>query len=162
MTNSAARLPRHDRLAPVGMLDCRRDCLSLADQPVRYNGLQRLTDAVESPGASYRYAYDLAGNRTNVWTNGALTSHQDYNAANQVAGYTYDNAGNLTNDGTTTYAYDALSRMTARGSTTYSYNGMAYWSMMARPAKHKTWMRPLRRFFKQRRAVRRPITSYRI
>ncbi len=34
-----------------------------------------------------------------------------------------DNAGNLTNDGTSTYTYDALSRMTQRGSTSYTYNG---------------------------------------
>jgi YD repeat-containing protein len=31
-----------------------------------YDGLQRLTDAVETPGTSYHYAYDLAGNRTDV------------------------------------------------------------------------------------------------
>ncbi len=48
-----------------------------------------------------------------------------YNFANQItnSGYSYDNAGNLINDGTVAYTYDALSRMTARGSTTYSYNG---------------------------------------
>jgi hypothetical protein len=69
------------------------------------------------------YAYDLAGNRTDVWQNGALVEHRDYNAANQVNGWTYDNAGNLLNDGTTTYRYDALGRMTARGTTSYTYNG---------------------------------------
>jgi len=62
-----------------------------------------LTDAVESPGASYRYAYDLASNRIDVWTNGTLTSQQDCNAANQVVGWSYDNEGNLLCDGTTTY-----------------------------------------------------------
>ena len=38
-------------------------------------------------------------------------------------GFTYDAAGNLTNDGTASYAYDALGRMTGRDSTTYAYNG---------------------------------------
>jgi hypothetical protein len=63
-----------------------------------YDGLLRLTGAAESPGTSYTYAYDLAGNRTD----GGRT----YNAANQVNGFTYDNAGNLTGDSTATYAYD--------------------------------------------------------
>jgi YD repeat-containing protein len=88
-----------------------------------YDGLQRLVGANESPGSSYAYAYDLAGNRTDVWTNGGLTTHQEYNAANQVAGFTYAAAGNLTDDGTATYGYDALGRMTERDSTTYAYNG---------------------------------------
>jgi len=40
-----------------------------------------------------------------------------------VSGWSYDNAGNLTDDGTATYVYDALGRMTGQGSTTYAYNG---------------------------------------
>jgi RHS repeat-associated protein len=50
---------------------------------------------------------------------------RSYDAANQVsgAGFTYDAAGNLTNDGTTSYAYDALNRLKQRGSTTYASNG---------------------------------------
>jgi RHS repeat-associated protein len=88
-----------------------------------YDGLQRLTAAAESPGTSYAYGYDLAGNRTGVWLNGTRTLTQTFNAANQVDGFTYDAAGNLINDGATTYGYDALGRMTTRGSTTYSYNG---------------------------------------
>ena len=51
----------------------------------------------------------------------------NYNAANQItnAGYSYDLAGNLINDGTATTAatYDALNRTTARGTTTYTYTG---------------------------------------
>jgi len=60
-----------------------------------------------------------------VTVNGVQTQSFSYNAANQItnSGYSYDNAGNLAADGTTTYTYDALSRMTARGSTTYTYNG---------------------------------------
>lgn len=88
-----------------------------------YDGLQRLIGAVESPGTSYAYGYDLAGNRTGVWLNGTRTVTQTYNAADQVDGYSYDAAGNLANDGITTYGYDALGRMITRGSTTYRYNG---------------------------------------
>lgn len=64
----------------------------------------------------HTYTYDLAGNRTSVTVNGVQTQNFSYNFANQItnAGYSYDAAGNLTADGTTTYSYDALSRMTAR------------------------------------------------
>ncbi len=62
-------------------------------------------------------------NRTGVWLNGTRTVTQTFNAANQVDGFTYDAAGNLTNDGATTYGYDALNRMTIRSTTPYTYNG---------------------------------------
>ena len=92
-----------------------------------YDGLQRLIGAVESPGSSYAYQYDLAGNRTQVAANGATTQQHTYDAANQVQGWTYDPAGNLTGDGTSTNSYDALGRLTAGASgaqgSTYSYNG---------------------------------------
>lgn len=78
-----------------------------------YDGLQRLVGAVESPGSSYAYGYDRAGNRTSVTVNGTTTT-TSYNAANQVIGLSYNAAGNLLNDGTTTYGYDALNRLTAR------------------------------------------------
>ena len=87
-----------------------------------YDGLLRLTGAVESTGASYAYDYDLAGNRTSVTANGSTTTTA-YNAANQVAGWSYDAAGNLLNDGTSTSTYDALGRMTSRNGTSYRYNG---------------------------------------
>ena len=53
----------------------------------------------------YTYTYDLAGNRTSVQLNGGTPTVTTYNAANQItnAGYTYDFAGNLTNDGTAAY-----------------------------------------------------------
>ena len=92
-----------------------------------YDGLQRLTGAVESPGSSYAYQYDVAGNRTQVAVNGATTQQHSYDAANQVVGWTYDAAGNLTGDGISTYSYDALGRLTAgtsgAQSSSYSYNG---------------------------------------
>ncbi|HSH77080.1 MAG TPA: RHS repeat-associated core domain-containing protein [Herpetosiphonaceae bacterium] len=73
-----------------------------------------------------RYAYDMVGNRTDVWTNGTLVEHRDFNAADQVDGWTYDPAGNLLDDGTT-FTYDALNRMltTTNGSEqrANTYNG---------------------------------------
>ena len=49
-----------------------------------YDGLQRLTGAVESPGSSFAYAYDLAGNRTGVTVNGTAILTNTYDAADQV------------------------------------------------------------------------------
>jgi YD repeat-containing protein len=50
-----------------------------------------------------------------------------YNAANEVNGWSYDAAGNLTNDGTTSYAFDALGRLTGTTAGSqdrnYGYNG---------------------------------------
>jgi YD repeat-containing protein len=88
-----------------------------------YDGLLRLTSAVEDPGTTYAYAYDLAGNRTEVWENGVQTQSHQYNAANQVIGWSYDAAGNLLSDGTHTSSYDALSRQVSRDGTTYASNG---------------------------------------
>jgi len=92
-----------------------------------YDGLLRLIGAVESPGNTYAYGYDSAGNRTSVQVNGGTPTSFIYNAANEVAGWTYDNAGNLTGDGTATYSYDALNRtktVTAGSQTrTNTYNG---------------------------------------
>jgi len=50
-----------------------------------------------------------------VQLNGGTPATFSYNLANQItnSGYTYDAAGNLTADGTTTYSYDALRRMSS-------------------------------------------------
>jgi YD repeat-containing protein len=90
-----------------------------------YDGLTRLIGANERPGSVYTYTYDLAGNRTSAQLNGGTPATTTYNNANQItnAGFSYDTAGNLTNDGTAAYTYDALNRTTARGGTSYIYNG---------------------------------------
>ncbi|MFP4440609.1 MAG: hypothetical protein ACLFVO_25525 [Chloroflexaceae bacterium] len=89
----------------------------------RYDGLQRLTGAAETPGTTYAYTYDLAGNRTAVWENGALVANLSYTDANQVIGWSYDAAGNLLSDGTSTRSYDALNRLVAQAGTSYTSNG---------------------------------------
>jgi len=103
-----------------------------------YDGLQRLTGVTETLGDAYAYGYDLAGNRSSVTLNGAVTQY-GYDAASQVAAmtdtlgrttpYSYDAAGNLLADGTTQYSYDALNRLTAlatpslQQTAAYTYNG---------------------------------------
>ncbi len=91
-----------------------------------YDGLSRLQQANYNTGERvYNYAYDLAGNLTNM--NGATRT---YNAANQLTNdgthtLTYDPNGNLTNDGTNTYTWDRANRMlTAPNNTSYIYDGL--------------------------------------
>jgi RHS repeat-associated protein len=101
-----------------------------------YDGVQRLTDAVECPGSTYHYGYDLASNRTLETIDGVVQQQVSYDAANQVitattpqgtTSYAYDAAGNLLSDGANAYSYDALDRLTAlagAGATEgYGYNG---------------------------------------
>jgi YD repeat-containing protein len=58
-----------------------------------HDGLQRLTGATETPGTTYDYTDDLAGNRTDVRENGAPIANLSYNDANQVIGWSYDAPG---------------------------------------------------------------------
>lgn len=52
------------------------------------------------------------------------TANFGFDLGNHInnTGYTYDNAGNLTNDGAFSYVFDAENRMTQAGTATYSYN----------------------------------------
>lgn len=92
-----------------------------------YDGLRRLTGAADSTGTTSAYSYDLVGNRTDAWVNGAPVEHHDYDAANQVVGWQYDAAGNLLSDGTASYTYDALNRTLSisgnKEQRAYRYNG---------------------------------------
>lgn len=98
-----------------------------------YDEFNRLTSLTVSPQTpqNYTYVYDRYGNR---WQqnplNGGWSSQLGFNlATNQIntAGYAYDAAGNMTNDGFHTYTYDAEGHITAvdRGQTaTYVYNAL--------------------------------------
>ncbi len=57
--------------------------------------------AAESPGSNFAYSYDLAGNRTGVNVNSTPTASYSYDAVDRVVGWSYDAAGNLLRDGTT-------------------------------------------------------------
>lgn len=96
-----------------------------------YDDLYRLTNANYSTGELFAYTYDPAGNRKSQTTL-AGTNVYTYDAANrltQVDGqsYTWDNNGNLLNDGVRAYGYDAANRLTSliQGGTTtqFMYNG---------------------------------------
>jgi len=78
-----------------------------------YDDLYRLTDADYSTGEQFEYAYDGVGNRTTLTQTLGVTptvhSYQ-YDDANRLVSvdgqaYTWDDNGNLLNDGARTFAY---------------------------------------------------------
>ena len=99
-----------------------------------YDALRRLFDfdaLGSAPLSSQDFSYDPNGNRLS-FTEGAsyaYTVTPNTNRVTSVAGpvpktYTYDAAGNITNDGTTTYTYDDRGRLVTAGTATYTYNGL--------------------------------------
>jgi RHS repeat-associated protein len=101
-----------------------------------YDSLYRLTQA-SSTGAmttTFAYAYDPVGNRTTqtaTITSTQVTNYV-YDAANRLTSvngqaYTWDDNGNLVNDGGKAYTYDQANRLkSVNGSgvaVTYAYNG---------------------------------------
>lgn len=78
-------------------------------------------------GGSFAYGYDTNSNRTSGTVNGT-TQTLTFNAANQITttGYTYDGAGNLTNDpssGSSSIAYTPAdqTKTLVQGGVTYTY-----------------------------------------
>lgn len=83
----------------------------------RLSGLSDSTNGNGCPGLSW--SYDAWGNRTaqTITAGGCRAWSQAYNGSNQITGYTYDAAGNVTSDGSYTYYYDAEGRIIQVGGT---------------------------------------------
>ncbi len=85
-----------------------------------YNPIYELTTVTGAQ--SFNYAYDGVGNRTGAYTANNVNQYAT------VAGiaYSYDNNGNLTNDGTNTYTYDEDNRLktltNAGNNASYAYD----------------------------------------
>jgi RHS repeat-associated protein len=99
---------------------------SARTQTFGYDSLNRLSTAVETAWG-LGFAYDRYGNllQQNVTLGSAPAFSAAANLKNQLVGYGYDAAGNLTSDGMHTYQYDAESRLsTLNGgsSATYTYD----------------------------------------
>ncbi len=102
-----------------------------------YGPLYRVTGASYSGilANSYGYGYDAVGNctvQTQTITSTLVTSYT-YDIANRLTSvngqpYTWDDNGNLLNDGAQTYTYDQANRLktAVQGATTYTfgYNGV--------------------------------------
>ena len=82
------------------------------------DGLNRLTSrtVTSGPVQNYTYAYDRYGNRVSQTPlQGGYSFNPTINAANNqitTSGYTYDAAGNMTNDTVHSYTYDAEGNIT--------------------------------------------------
>ena len=97
-----------------------------------YDPLQRLTAADYSTGEAFHYTYDVVGNRLTQDTL-AGTNLYTYDIANRLTSvdgvpYTWDDKGNLLDDGIRTYTYDHANRLTSvvQGADTFQhkYNGL--------------------------------------
>ncbi len=103
-------------------------------QTYGYDPLGQLTSVTYPDGQVVNYAYDAAGNRTQVDDNGVVTPYltNNLNEYTTVGGatYTYDADGNMTsetqNGVTTTYSYDVENRLigmtTPTDTWTYAYD----------------------------------------
>jgi RHS repeat-associated protein len=85
-------------------------------QMYTYDEIYRLVFVDYNDTNSTSYVYDSLGNRVNVNENGSVTSYVR-NSLNQYttvsgASYSYDDNGNLTDDGTYKYYYDCENRLT--------------------------------------------------
>ena len=100
-----------------------------------YDPLKRLTQANYSTGDHYDYAYDAVGNRLTQNTlvgSVASTTTYVYDYANRLSSvngvnYTWDNNGNLLNDGINIYTYDSANRLKTVSNqssvNSFQYNG---------------------------------------
>jgi RHS repeat-associated protein len=95
-----------------------------------YDGFNRLGSrtVTSGTGPNYGWVYDRYGNRwqQNITggTGSGPTISVSFNSANNqisTSGYTYDAAGNMTDDGFNSYTYDGENNITQVGSSTASY-----------------------------------------
>jgi RHS repeat-associated protein len=97
-----------------------------------YDEFNRLTSRTVTSGTAqnFSWVYDRWGNRTAQNVTAGIGPSPQYGintATNQIVGFSYDAAGNMTNDGTHSYTYDAEGNIVTVdvGSTaTYVYNAL--------------------------------------
>lgn len=83
--------------------------------PYDHDGVNRLTKVAVSGGPAYtqNFPYDIYGNLSCAPAGPGCVAFTYNVANNHIAGYTYDAAGNVTNDGTNTYQWDAEAHLIA-------------------------------------------------
>ncbi len=84
-----------------------------------------------SPTRVHEFTYDVAGNRTSdlvavISEPEADVTTYTYDAANRIssAGFAYNDAGQMTADGTLSYSWDRAGRLLGAGDSSYAYNGL--------------------------------------
>jgi RHS repeat-associated protein len=93
-------------------------------QSYGYDSLNRLTTTVESGSSwSQTNGYDRYGNRW-IDLGGGSQSLYFNTSNNRITGWSYDNAGNLLNDGSHSYTYDGENKISkVDGASAYVYDG---------------------------------------
>jgi RHS repeat-associated protein len=103
-----------------------------------YDHVNRLTSGIATGSSTYNLTYGYSqdgsgryGNMScvlNGQTNGLCPQYTFSATNNRITGYSYDNAGNVTGDGTYGYTWDAEGRVTAitgsGASEAYTYNAL--------------------------------------
>jgi RHS repeat-associated protein len=96
-----------------------------------YDEFNRLSSRTINSVQDYTWVYDRYGNRWQQNAQSGLNTPLSFNSStNQITGYSYDAAGNLTNDGSYAYTYDAEGNIvavkTTGGATVaqYVYNAL--------------------------------------
>ena len=93
-----------------------------------YDSLNRVCSA-ESNGTHWgeTFTIDAWGNLTNEAGIAGKTNHEGLSTSagtnNQLSGFGYDAAGNMTSNGSASYVYDAENRLIATGGNSYIYDG---------------------------------------
>lgn len=128
-----------------------------------YDNLGRLVTSNQTSNgatAQRRFAYDRWGNRTGMWdvvsggtqiqsitlqqSGGAPTNQIASVTAGSTVNYSYDAAGNVTNDGPHTYSYDAENRIVsvdggATASYAYDQSNRRYKKVVGATVTHYVW-----------------------
>lgn len=94
-----------------------------------YDKLGRIstkTEKVNGETYTYRYGYDSIGQLTDVWVDGSLKSHYDYDSNGNRVGGMYDAQDRMITYGENTYQYSAngelQQKVTPTGTTKYEYD----------------------------------------
>jgi len=105
------------------------NCLNTTrNQSFTYDALNRIASGQSSgPQWGETFSVDPWGNLTNEAGISGKTSHEGLNAPantnNQLVGFGYDAAGNMTSNGATSYVYDAENRLIWTSGESYVYDG---------------------------------------
>jgi RHS repeat-associated protein len=134
-----SRLPELDRDSlgsPIPMMLTAPTHMVSRTIDYTYDSLYRLTAADYSDGSYYHYTYDAVGNRLtqeSLVDGLPISLAYTYDIANRLTAvneveYTWDNNGNLLDDGVNTYAYDSANRLVSvsggASEVEYMYNGL--------------------------------------
>jgi RHS repeat-associated protein len=98
-------------------------------QNFTYDGSNRISQAnTTGPNWGETFTIDPWANLTNRGPVAGKTNYELLNASpasvlNQLPGYGYDAAGNLTSNGSAAYTYDAENRLLTTAGVTYTYDG---------------------------------------